>query len=217
MQTEELASVQRPTFWAITDDLEAYQESLILVDAQLATPLPDQDRALLIADRAEINDNIARLSAELLTKTDSLAGVIRRMDSDETVLKAEEERLRTKRHAIVAARDTLKAYAVKTMVEHDIKVLKTPLNTIKVQANGGVQPLVVNDGELSPEYKTATVKLPLNEWQDLMVQFPEARLIGAEPNGPKIREALAAEDSPARQALAKAAKLEPRGVHLRLS
>ena len=207
--TQEVA-VKRPSFWSIADDLEAYQETLVLLTAQLAEPLLDEERSIMIADHAEVKSNIERLSAELLTKTDALAGVIRRMDADTAWLKAEETRLHDKRKSVEAAESWLKEYAVRTMVEHGIKQLKTTENTISVRGNGGLQPLVVVESAVGADFKTATISLPAIDWDDLMIQYPEAKLISVSPNNTKIRAALATGE-------VAGAKLEARGSHLRLT
>lgn len=209
-ETTQEVAIRRPSFWSIADDLEAYQETLALLRLQLAEPLPDEDRSILIADHAEVKANIERLSSELLTKTDALAGVIRRMNQDMTELKSEEARLRDKRKAIEAGEAALKAYALKTMQEHGLKQLKTTENTVSIRPNGGVQPLVVDEEILSVSLKTATIALPASELEDLMIQFPEAKLLSTVSNNTAIRAALSAGD-------VAGAKLEPRGFHLRLS
>lgn len=211
-ETTQEVLVKRPSFWSIADDLEAYQETLALLRLQLAEPLLDEERPILIADHAEVQANIERLSSELLTKTDALAGVIRRMDADAVWLKSEESRLRDKRKAIEAGEAALKAYALKTMQEHGIKQLKTTENTVSVRANGGVQPLVVDEEDLPVSLKTATIALPASEIEYLMIQFPEAKLLSTVANNTAIRAALATWP----EGIA-GAKLEPRGFHLRLS
>jgi Siphovirus Gp157 len=207
---EELAPVQRPSFWALADDLEAYRESLVLVESELAQPLRDEERAEIVQQRVEIVAHIERISAELLTKTDALAGVIRRMESDAAAIKAEEHRLRERRHRAEEALDALKVYAIHTMQEHRWTKLKTERNTIAIRGNGGAQQLETKLDVLPREYKTVLVKMSLPDWEDVALGTA-GEVVSTEPNNKAIREALAA------GATIEGAELLPRGSHLRLS
>jgi hypothetical protein len=153
-------SVRRPSFWSLADDLEAYHETLAMVDAEIGAktdatgrPLTPDELKMIEADRAEILGMIEQLGAQLLKKTDSLAGVIRRMNADIAEQKDERDRMADKARATEAALKWLKDYAVRTMQEHGMKTLKTTINTISVCGNGSVRPLVIGD--------TSHIPLPL--------------------------------------------------------
>lgn len=134
IQTEDTeVLVKRPSFWALADDLQAYTETIAMVEAQLAQPLPDEERAPLEADRREIQQTIERIAADLVTKTDNLAGVLRRMKSDVGELKEARDRYAAKAQAAERAEKWLKTYTQAVLVEHGWKHLKTSLNTIALR------------------------------------------------------------------------------------
>lgn len=193
--TAETVAVQRPSFWRIADDLEAYHETIVMLDAQIQTCADAQERELLWAEHAEVGQHIERLSEALVKKTDDLAGVMRRMKSDAASLKDEEARLRGRRQATEAALESLKGYTRSTMDKHGWKRLKTAQNTIAIRGNGGVQPLVIDDPRnIPPAYKDTVLKITCDEYDRLwnaMISAcvaPSMKLV--EANNARLREAL---------------------------
>ncbi len=157
---EETVAVQRPTFESIADDLEAYQETLLMLEAETANYTDLESRNAAIDEHAEVLVHIEHLSAALVKKTDDLACVLRRLKSDSTFLKSEEERLRQRRKANEAALEGLKSYTQATMERHGYKHLKTAKNTIAIRGNGGLAPLVISQPDLVPD--------ELCEWQGVL-------------------------------------------------
>ncbi len=149
--TPETVAVQRPTFESIADDLEAYQESLAMIEAEIATEKDDGARDAAIDERVSCLRDIERISEALVKKTDDLASVLRRMKADSTFLKSEETRLHARRKAVDESLDRLKGYTQSTMERHGWKHLKTAKNTIAIRGNGGVQPLVISQPDLLPD------------------------------------------------------------------
>jgi hypothetical protein len=208
-QEADLVLVKRPSFWALADDLETYTETLEMVEAQLAQPLPDEERAGLEADRAEIQQTIERIAGDLVTKTDNLAGVLLRIKNDKVVLKERAASIDAQLTAIDRAEKWLKSYTARVMTEHGWKNLKTTFNTISLRGNGGVKPLKLDETKLPMEYRTVDVRLPahLYDAAEFGFLYPGCRVIDGAPDNGKIRAALAAGEVPG-------AVLDERGQHI---
>ncbi len=199
--TPETVAVQRPTFESIADDLEAYQESLAMIEAEIATEKDDGARDAAIDERVSCLRDIERISEALVKKTDDLASVLRRMKADSTFLKSEETRLHARRKAVDEALDRLKGYTQSTMERHAWKHLKTAKNTITIRGNGGVQPLVISQPDLVPpelcvyrlEVDHATlggILEAVEECRDKVTAFTLEKHITRVPSNSLIREAL---------------------------
>jgi hypothetical protein len=157
---------QDATLFALTDDLSAYFESREMITAQLAEPLEPVDADPLKAQLAEIDGHLARLGAELATKTDNIAGVLRRMATEQDWLKAEQERIHARRKTFERAEKWLRDYVVSVMQSRDLTQLKTPANTLFLRQSDAV---IVTDGEAVPDaYKNATVKMPARTWHAIL-------------------------------------------------
>jgi hypothetical protein len=157
---------QDATLFALTDDLSAYFESREMIVAQLAEPLEPVDADPLKAQLAEIDAHLATLGAELATKTDNIAGVLRRMATEQDWLKAEQERIHARRKTFERAEKWLRDYVVSVMQSRDLTQLKTPANTLFLRQSDAV---IVTDGEAVPDaYKNATVKMPARTWHAIL-------------------------------------------------
>jgi Siphovirus Gp157 len=211
-QPSEEVSVTRPSFWQIADDLAAYTETLLMVEAEIETEANVEPRSdtlqCLDEQRVEVLASIDRLGAELATKTDSIAGVLRRLDSDAAMQREEAERMAAKAKASERAAAWLKEYVIKTMDEHGWKHLKTPRNTLAIRGNGGVQPLVIDDPEKIPDAQCYVEgKIQADFWADIVAwlektgynvksKFDTRWQLGFTnrvPSNTLIREALAGE------------------------
>ncbi len=159
-------AAQDKTLFTLTDDLSAYFESREMIAAQLAEPLEPVDADPLKAQLAEIDAHLARLGAELATKTDNIAGVLRRMATEQDWLKAEQERIHARRKTFERAEKWLRDYVVSVMQSRDLTQLKTPANTLFLRQSDAV---IVTDGEAVPDaYKNATAKMPLSVWHAIL-------------------------------------------------
>jgi hypothetical protein len=146
--------------------LSAYFESREMIVAQLAEPLEPVDADPLKAQLAEIDAHLATLGAELATKTDNIAGVLRRMATEQDWLKAEQERIHARRKTFERAEKWLRDYVVSVMQSRDLTQLKTPANTLFLRQSDAV---IVTDGEAVPDaYKNATVKMPARTWHAIL-------------------------------------------------
>ena len=153
---------QDVTLFALTDDLSAYFESREMIVAQLVEPLEPVDSDPLKAQLAEIDGHLARLGAELVTKTDNIAAVLRRMATEQDALKAEQERIHDRRKTFERAEKWLRDYVLAVMQQRGIKQLKTTENTLFIRQSDAV---VVSDGTaIPPVYKNITVKMPAWLW-----------------------------------------------------
>lgn len=120
------------TFSVIADDLSAAMETLDMLTAQLPTVAGDE-RARIEAEAAEVNGIIERIGAELMTKTDNIAGVLRRLDAEAEWLKAESDRLAKRRKTYDTAADWLKSYTITTIRANGWDRVKTTANTLFIR------------------------------------------------------------------------------------
>ncbi len=158
-------AVQQRTLWALTDDISAWFESREMVAAQLAEPTEDGDRAGLTAQLAEIDAALSKLGAELAAKTDNIAGVLRRMSTEQDALKAEQERIHARRKTFERAEKWLRDYVVSVMQSRNLRQLKTESNTLFIRQSDAVQ--VEEPAEIPAAYKNVTVKMPAWLWAHL--------------------------------------------------
>lgn len=104
-----------------------------------------------------------------IRKVDSIAGYIR-----ECELRAETEKAEAARHADRSAMwqaraDRVRQSSLEAMAAYGVKAVETPQNTMRVQGNGGVEPLEVTDMTTLPDtYKRITVTMPLEAWKSLV-------------------------------------------------
>ncbi len=198
--SEQTVAVQRPTFESIADDLECYQETLLMLDACIATGAPE-DQATATLERVECLADIDRLSEALVKKTDDLACVMRRLQSDAKLLKSEEVRLRDRRKAAEESLERLKGYTQRVMNENGWKHLKTTKNTVALRGNGGVHPLSITDASLIPD-ELCTWQLDgitPAQWKSLLdaagVEYVAGVKLSRAPSNYLIRASLAAGES----------------------
>ena len=153
---------QDATLYALTDDISAFWESREMVAAQLSAGVPDEEKPALVAQLAEIDDRLESLGAELATKTDNIAGVLRRMSVEQEQLESEQERIRQRRKTMERAEEWLRKYVLSVMQQRGIKQLKTPANTLFIRQSDAV---IVTEPELVPSaYVNVTVKMPKWLW-----------------------------------------------------
>ena len=90
----------------------------------------------LIEDGAEgLEDTLESLEAAIEDKLEGIGKVCRNLDGEVAALKAEEKRLADKRKSIENNMKRLKQYAQDTMLDSDMKKVKTPLFTFNIQKN----------------------------------------------------------------------------------
>lgn len=159
-------AVQESTLYRLTDDISAYFESREIVAAQLAEPLEPADVEPLKVQLAEIDGHLQRLGAELAEKTDNIAGVLRRMATEQDALKDEQERIYARRKTFERAEEWLRKYVVSVMQQRGLKQLKTPSNTLFIRQSDAA---VISDPALIEDaYKNVTVKMPAWLWRAIV-------------------------------------------------
>lgn len=151
------------TFYALADELSVYFETREMVMAALAEPQEPTEAEALKIQLAEIDTTLAKLGAEIAAKADNIAGVLRRMDTEQEQLKAEQERIHARRKTFERAEKWLRDYTVSVMRANGMDKLKTTGNTLYLRQTDAV---VVTDGEAIPEaYKNVSVKMPAWLWR----------------------------------------------------
>lgn len=165
--SEELVRASESTLYGLCDDLQCHMDTLQGIEDALTTQLPSDERAELEANRVALQANIERLGAELVKKTDSVAGVLRRIGTEQEAIKAEEQRLHARRKANARADKWLRGYMMGVMKKHNppMTQMKTPINTLFIRSSEAVQ--ILNSEAIPAVYMNAEVKLPLQLWQDL--------------------------------------------------
>lgn len=157
MGSRRLVPEPRETFLSICDDLTAYYETRDLLEAQR----PDETA---LWDKAQVDDveewsqsiaavgrHIEEIGAALAGKTDSAAGVIRRMEAETKIDRDESRRLAARADRGERAIKWLKGYLLESMRSRGLKHIKTALNTLAITKNGGVAPLVISNPTILPD------------------------------------------------------------------
>ena len=179
-------AVRDQTLFAISDNLAAWFESREMIVAQLAEPLEDGAGEPLREQLAEIDAELARLGTELATKTDNIAGVLRRMNTEQDYLKAEQERIHGRRKTMERAEKWLCDYVVSVMHQRGMKQLKTADNTLFLRNSDSV---VIEDPALVPEkFKNISVKMPAWFWRFMCEQVRAAGSFAEEVDALRVTE-----------------------------
>jgi hypothetical protein len=152
-------------------------------------------------DTTTVDHQLREYLARLPEKVDAVAAVLRTMDSQIDLAKAEEHRLKTRRQHIEAGRQRLESYVKEVLSSlpepkrGKTKKLVGATCTLTLRPNGGSAPLEIQDPAMVPdEYCTATVTMPWLMW-DAMTEGMLARDIvdlkpKREPSNAAIRKAL---------------------------
>lgn len=171
------------TLYVIEGSLEQLAEARELAEGE------GDSEAIKVID-AEIESYLTKEAA----KVDSYAGLIRRRISEAELCKAEAQRLLERAKAAQDDVDRLKQTAVTVMERFGVRELKTPTNTLRVQANGGLQPLEITPGGIPRELREVTVVMRALDW-DAIEDAVGASLLKwksfeINPDNQAIREAL---------------------------
>lgn len=201
-------------------DIESKLAELLQIEASIKEDpdiTPEDQSKALAAINQEINDYFARE----VKKVDNIANAIRAYTFAADEVDAEITRLEDRRRALVATADRIKQSTINAMQAHRIKRVETPTNVLRIQANGGLAPLIVDDPtKLNVKFLKAAVYMPLQLWNRISRLLTGGRLLNGldltsvrvvrRPDNDRIRAAIKeGEDVPAH--------LGDRGSHLRLS
>lgn len=175
-------------------------------------------------ERVAVEAQIAEYITAEVRKVDGVAAAVRICQRNAAIAKEEAERI--SKHAVAweAREKRIKESALRAMVENDVTQLQTATNKLRVQGNGGLEPLevdgVTESGEtfdqpldsVSIQFQEITVTLPLQQWIELGVEM-------ATPSH-GYRQKYSVNNWELRQALTRGpvegAQLLPRGKHLRV-
>lgn len=138
----------------------------------------------------------AYLTSEV-SKVDSYAGLIHRMEADAQASENEEQRFAIRAKRLRANVERLKANALAVMQQFGVRELSTPINTLRPHTNGSLQALdvpVVN--ALPIKYRIITVTMPEAAWRKLVAGVTAPLPLSKNP-------ALSADNDAIRKALSK--------------
>jgi chromosome segregation ATPase len=123
-----------------------------------------------------IEDQLAGYLKQEARKIDSYAGLIRTLKAEADLCEAEAERLTDRAKRADAFIERLKANALAVMQQFGVKELKTQINTIRRQKNGGLQALEVTETPwtLPNEFKRYRVRLSAAQMSELMKALGES-------------------------------------------
>ena len=143
-------------------------------------------------------------------KVDGTAHAITVYNQAADIVEAEIERLQGRAKSLRGRADRIKANALAAMQAFGVRKLETPSHTLRVQGNGGLEPLSVPIAEALPIHlRVYTVTIHGHE-MSMIAASTSAKIKDVSANGPAIRAVIkGGENVPG-------AKLEERGVHLRV-
>ena len=141
-------------------DIESKLAELLAIEASIFEDeeINEDDRALALAS---INKEIEAYFAREVKKVDNIANAIRAFQSASTDAAREADRMFKRAAKLQRVADRIKDNAIAAMQAHGIKRVETPTNVLRIQGNGGLAPLVIDDpAKLPLGLKVATMKLP---------------------------------------------------------
>lgn len=172
--------------------------------------------------KAAIDQQISAYFMAQVRKVDGIAVAVRACRSAAAEVRAERARLDAILEAWEARERRIKDNAMYAMQAHGVRVLETPKNKLRIQGNGGVEPLFVDEKREVDEFHDITVTLTICQWCDLVKAglaaevLTESQAVEFErrfpsfPSNERIRGALT------RGNKVPGAQLLTRGQHLRV-
>lgn len=94
-------------------------------------------------DPQTVKDTLEGISGESEAKAESLAKIIRMLQAQAELSKAEAQRLSDRAQSFSNRADFMKSVLFENMKAMNIRKFKTPLFTISIVKNGGKEPLVI--------------------------------------------------------------------------
>lgn len=162
-----------------------------------------------------IDQQIQAYVAAQIRKVDGIAATIRRCKSNAAIAREEAARITAMADAWEAREKRIKENALWAMQAHNVRLLETPTNKLRVQGHGGLEPLEIeNENALPTSVFTATVRMPWPKWMELLNSLKEHNIsfpfsASGELDNTALREAL-------KRGPVAGARLLPRGSHLRV-
>lgn len=127
-------------------------------------------KALTVID-AQIR---AYLTSEV-SKVDSYAGLIHRMEADAQASENEEQRFAIRAKRLRANVERLRANALGVMQQFDVKELSTPINSMKRVTSGGLQALDVLISQVPQHLRIAVIRMSENLWRSVARDLSEVQ------------------------------------------
>ena len=139
MPTETLQVVGGTADFRPTSSLYRILDELMELQALAEEPdLTDEEREAIAKHIGEY------LSAQVVgRKADGIAATVRECNARATIAAEEAKRLVKHAEEWMARADRIKASTLRAMQEHGVKVIETAGNRLRIQGNGGLQPLDV--------------------------------------------------------------------------
>lgn len=200
------------SLWTIEESLV----ELLSAREELIEALADPDQNDPVGERpaelAEVEKALAEYVGREVAKVDGIHGYLKYATATAAAARQEAREMAERARRLEDNAARLKALCVDIMTAAGKKKLEgTAGRALRVQANGGLAPLVVDPAVLPAEYCDATIAVPAN----LLPAIREAlgsytvRVVSSAPANERIRAALAEGPVPG-------AHLGERGSHLRI-
>lgn len=180
---------QAMVLWSVNRELEElleFREEAIATGAK-----PEELEA--------IENQINAYASREVKVVDGIATSIATYKTAAAMVRAEAERLLARADMLEARVDRIKESAKQAMESLGIKKLETPSHFLRVQGNGGVDPLEVDADALPDSLKTVALTVQLDVWRQIQQafdgdpRFQDGTTYGAhvtQPNNEAIRAAL---------------------------
>lgn len=165
---------------------------------------------------------IEGLASQATEKVDGVIAILKRLEAHE----AEAARLAELQAKYAKERERLKNYVREVMVITGTSLFQTPTGSIKLQGNGGLAPLILEDPETIPgfmKYTFVLTEAQTESLREVLAMAHEAgipaaaavmlgqRCTGAEPDNALIRSTLE------KGGEVKGARIGERGKHIRIN
>lgn len=141
------------------------------------------------ADEQVIRDTLEAVDGEIEDKADNYAKIIKQMQAYAEMLKAEEERLFTRRRSLEN-----RSQGLKTMLQENLEFIgktkfKTALFSFNVATNGGKQPLTITEnlGDIPGKYLIPQPPIPDKDAIRELLAEKEVDWAHLEPRGKSLR------------------------------
>ena len=170
--------------------------SLFTIEESLAMLVEAREDAEAEGDAAAVTECDKALAQYLTAeaaKVNSYAALIRRQLTEAEECEAEAQRLAARAKTRRAFVDRLKATALEVMQRFGVKELRSATNTLRVQKNGGLQPLDISEHamDVPPEYRRVVVTLAYEDWKEIEPEDRDGMKIQIFTDNEAIRKALA--------------------------
>ncbi len=128
-------------------------------------------------------------------KVNGIAEAIHSYEAAAAQALSEAKRMKERAESLENTAKRIKAATLRAMQDHRVRVLETAEHRLRVQANGGYEPVESEVGELEEKYLLALCAIPLALWQEFVevcakknLHIPSAKAIQADTDA--IRKAL---------------------------